>query len=104
MTSLMISYQVYIENKYTNGRTDILEAYPINGISAPAQTGPEAHSASYTMGNRSFPGVKWTRRGVNYPLSGAEVKERVQLYIYSPFGPSWAVLGCTLLYFTLSNK
>jgi len=26
----------------------------------------------------------------------AEVKERVELYIYSPFGPSWPVLGWTL--------
>jgi hypothetical protein len=82
-----------------NGRTDILEAYPINGISAPAQTGPGAHSASYKMGTGSFTGVKRTRRGVDYPLSRAEVKERVQLYIYSSFGPSWAILGCTLLYF-----
>jgi hypothetical protein len=46
----MISYQVYLENKYTNGRTDILEAYPVNEISAPVQTGPGAHPDSYTMG------------------------------------------------------
>jgi len=34
--------------------------------------------------------------------SSAEVKERVELYIYSPSGPSWPVLGwtLTLLYFT----
>jgi hypothetical protein len=25
--------------------------------------------------------------------SNAEVKERVQLYLYSPSGPSWPVLG-----------
>jgi len=29
------------------------------------------------------------------PVS-AEVKERVQLYLYSPFGPSWPVLGWVL--------
>jgi hypothetical protein len=28
-------------------------------FSAPVQTGPGAHPASYTMGNKSFPGVKW---------------------------------------------
>jgi hypothetical protein len=28
--------------------------------------------------------------------SGAEVKERVELYLYSPSGPSWPVLGWTL--------
>ena len=27
--------------------------------------------------------------------SSAEVKERVELYLYSPYGPSWPVLGCT---------
>jgi hypothetical protein len=30
--------------------------------------------------------------------SRAEVKERVQLYFYSPSGPSWPVLGWTLFY------
>jgi len=58
MTSLMISYQAYLENKCTNGRTDILEAYPINEISAPVQTGPGAHPASYTMGTGNFSGGK----------------------------------------------
>jgi hypothetical protein len=28
--------------------------------------------------------------------SSAEVKERVELYLYSPFGPSWPVLGWPL--------
>ena len=37
------------------------------------------HPASYTVGTRSFPGVKWPGRGVNEhpPPSSAEVKERV---------------------------
>jgi len=109
MTSLMISCQVYLENKYTNGRTDILEEYPINEISAPVQTCPGDHPASYTIGTGSFLGIKRPRPGVDHPLSSAEVKERVQLYIYFPSGPSWPVLGCpllyfTLLYFTLSSK
>ena len=53
-----------------------------------------AHLASYTMGTGSFPGVKRPGRGVDHPPpSSAEVKERVELYIYSPFGPSWPVLG-----------
>jgi hypothetical protein len=42
----------------------------------------------------SFPGVKRPGRGVDHPPpSSAEVKERVQLYLYSPSGPSWPVLG-----------
>jgi hypothetical protein len=64
---------------------------------APVQTGPGADPASSTMGTVSFPGVKWPRRGFDHPLlSSAEVKERVQLYLYSPSGPSLPVLRWTL--------
>jgi hypothetical protein len=63
-------------------------------FSAPVQTGPGAHPASYKMGTGSLPGVKRPNRGIgNPPPSSAEVKERVQLYVYSPSGPSWPVLG-----------
>jgi len=59
-------------------------------FSAPFQTGPGAHPASYTIGTGSFPGVKWPERGFDHPPPfSAEVKERVQLYLYSPSGPSW---------------
>jgi len=41
-----------------------------------------------------FPGVKWLERGVDHPPpSSSKVKERVELYLYSPYGPSWPVLG-----------
>jgi hypothetical protein len=64
-------------------------------FSAPIQTGPGTHPASYTMGTGSFPEVK--RLGVDHPTpSSAKVKERVELYLYSPSGPSWPVTGCTL--------
>jgi hypothetical protein len=54
-------------------------------FSAPVQTGPGAHPASYTMVTGSFPGIKRPRRGVAYPpTSSAEVKQRVQLYVYPP--------------------
>jgi len=63
-------------------------------FSAPIQTGPGAHPASYTMGSGSFPGVKRPERGVNHPPPPrAKVKERVELYLYSLSGPSWPVLG-----------
>jgi hypothetical protein len=46
----------------------------------------------------SFPGVKWPGHGVDHPpLSSARVKERVELYLCSPSGPSWPVQGRTLL-------
>jgi hypothetical protein len=48
------------------------------------------------MGTGPFPGVKRPGRGVDHPpSSSAEAKERVELYIYSPSGPLWAVLGWT---------
>jgi hypothetical protein len=52
-------------------------------FSAPVQTGPGVHPASYAMGSRSLPGVKRPGRGADHPtLSSAEVKERVELYLY----------------------
>jgi hypothetical protein len=36
-------------------------------FSAPVQTGPGAHPASYTMGTCSFPRVKRPGRGVDHP-------------------------------------
>jgi len=59
--------------------------------SVPVQTGPGAHPAS---GTGSFLEVKLPGHGVDHPPpSKAGVKERVELYIYSPSGPSWPVLG-----------
>ena len=49
------------------------------------------------MFDRFFPGVKRPGRGVDHPLpSSAEVKERAELQLYSPSGPSWVVLGRAL--------
>ena len=63
-------------------------------FSAPVQIDPKAHSASYTMGTSSFPGVRWPGRGVNNSLSSsAEVKERVQLHMYSVSGLSCLITG-----------
>jgi hypothetical protein len=60
-------------------------------FSAPVQTGSEAYPASYTMGTVSFSGVKRPGRGVDHPPpSSADVKETVDLYLYSLSGPSMA--------------
>jgi hypothetical protein len=66
-------------------------------FSAHFQTGPGAHPASYTMGTVSFLGVKRPGRGVDHPPpSSVEVKERLELLLYSTSGPSWPVIGWTL--------
>jgi hypothetical protein len=63
-------------------------------FSALVQTCPGAHPASHTVGTGCFPGVKRPRRGVDHPPPrSAEVKERLELYLYSTSGPSWPVLG-----------
>jgi hypothetical protein len=51
-------------------------------FSSPVQTGPGAHPASCTMCT-----VTWRGRGVDQPPPlSAEVKERVEPYLFSPFG------------------
>jgi hypothetical protein len=63
-------------------------------LSAPVQTSPGAQPTPVP-----FLGVKWAGRGFDYsPSSMAEVKERVQLYIYSTSVPSWHVIGWYLPY------
>ena len=71
-------------------------------FSAPVQTGPGAHPATCTMGTGSFPGVKRPGRGADHPSpSKRRGHERVGLYLYSPSGPSWPVIGRT---FTVTSK
>jgi hypothetical protein len=49
----------------------------------------------------SFQGLKQPGRGVDHPSpSSAEVRERVELYLYSLSGSSWPVLRRTLPFFT----
>jgi hypothetical protein len=67
------------------------------GFSTSVQSGPGAHPSSYTMGTGSLPVVKRPGSGIDHPpQSSAEIKERVELYIYFPSGPSWCVIGLTL--------
>ena len=72
-------------------------------FSLPVQTGPGAHPASCTTGTGSFPGVNRTGCGADHPFpSKCRGNERVGLYIYSPSGPQWAVIGWTFT-FTLQS-
>ena len=58
-------------------------------FSAPVQTGPGAHPASYKMSTGSFPGVKRPGRGADHPPPPKRRgHERVELYFCSPSGPS----------------
>jgi hypothetical protein len=53
-------------------------------FSTPVHTGSEAHPASCTIRTGLLHGVKRPERGVIHPTpSSAEVKERVELYLYS---------------------
>jgi len=62
-------------------------------FSTPVWTTPGAHPASYTAGTMLFPGVKKPECGVYHqPPSSAGVKERVELFLYSPSVPSWHVI------------
>ena len=45
--------------------------------------------------NGSLPVVKWPECVDHPPPSSVEVAERMELYLYSPFGSSWSVLGRT---------
>jgi len=50
-------------------------------------------SLQYNGYRASFPGLKQPRRGVDHPhTSGVEVRERVELYFYSPSGSSGTFL------------
>ena len=60
-------------------------------------TGSSCRSLFLTKGKNDLVnllGVKRPERGIDHPPTpSAEVKERVELYIYSPSGPLWPVLG-----------
>ena len=61
------------------------------------RTNSGAHPSSCNVGIGSIPGVKRPGRGVDHPTSSnPEVVERVELYLYSPSGPSWPVTARTL--------
>jgi len=63
-------------------------------FSAPIKISPGVHPAFYTMSNGVFLGVRQSGHGVNYPFpSSTMVKEKAELYFYSPSGPSRHLIG-----------
>jgi hypothetical protein len=66
-------------------------------FSTPIQTGSGAHLALYNGRQVFFPEVKQLAHGIDHPHpSNTEVKERLELYLYLPFVPSWPVVERTL--------
>ena len=55
------------------------------------------------MGTGPFPGVKRPGRGADHPPTPKRRgHERVGLYLYSPSGPQWPVIGGTfILYYII---
>jgi hypothetical protein len=69
------------------------------------RTRPDRPSLLYSGYRVSFPALKRYGRKVDHPApSNAEVKEWVELYIFSPSGPSWPVQGWTLLCITFTSN
>lgn len=53
-------------------------------FSAPVQTGPTTHPASYTMDTGPIPRAKQLEHDIDHPpLSSTQVTEIVELYLYS---------------------
>ena len=96
--------QLYFRDR--DSSVGIATCYELDGLgiesqwgvkfSTPVQTGPGAHPDSYAMGSGFFGGKSGLGVAFTTPPSSAEVKGRVELYLYSPSGPSWSVLERTL--------
>jgi len=66
-------------------------------FSVPVQTGPGAHTVSYTLGTGSLPGVRRPGRGVDHPQHLAPGLKKECIYNSTP-RLGLAVLGWTLLH------
>ena len=84
---------------------DIAPCYGMDGPGIESWCGrdfPRLLQPPATVGAGSFLGVGRPGSCVDHlPSSSAKVKERVELYLYSPSGPPWPVLWQTL---TLSKR
>ena len=68
-------------------------------FSAPVQTGPGAHPASYTVGSGYFPGVKRPERGVGHPPHlGPRLKKEYSDTSTPPLGLPGLLQGQLYLY------
>jgi len=92
--SIIPSYTIFRVGR--DSAVVVATRYRLDGVkvSHPVQTGPRVNPASYRTGAGSFAGVNQQGHGVDHPSpSSAEVKERVELYLYFLSVPSGQVLG-----------
>jgi len=100
-TLLLKSYFVVIVGR--NSSVGTATRYGLDGRRSNPDWGPDIpHPSRLALGPTQppiqwVPGLSRIKRpgpGVDHPPpSSAEVKERVDLYLYFPFGPSWPVIG-----------
>jgi hypothetical protein len=67
-------------------------------FSAPVQTGPGAHSASYTMVTGFFPGIKRPGRGVHHPHLAPRLKKESSYTSTPPLSLRGLLQGDLYLY------
>ena len=90
---------------------DIATRYGLDGPGIESRLGRDfPHPSRPTLGPTqppvqwvpgSFPGVKRPGRGADHPpLPKRRGHESVELYLYSPSGPSWPVIGRKFYLFT----
>jgi hypothetical protein len=97
-------------SQQTGGRDSsvgIATRYGLDGPGIESRWGRDFSQPSRPALRPTQPPIQWVPglfpgrpgRGVDHPPSSStEVKERVELYLYSPSGPSWPVLGRTLTF------
>jgi len=67
-------------------------------FSKPVQTGPGTHPDFYTMGTRSFPGVKWVECGIDLLPFSSEFEQKSRAI---PLLHFWAFVTCYRVNFTV---
>jgi hypothetical protein len=89
---------------HRDGSVDIANRYGLDGQGIKSQQGEIFRTGlswpwfpPRLLYNGHRVGIKRPGRGADHPSSSsAEVKERTELYLYSPSGPSWSVLRWSL--------
>lgn len=82
--SCRLGYRSWYSDLLQGGRSTAQIPVAIR-FSAPIHTGSGAHPASSAVGTSSFPGVKLPGHSDNHPPPcSPQVKEIVELYLYSP--------------------